>query len=56
MGLAFFVFSHNYPIESLSSSVTRVWSSFGCGLGTNPRMATRQLISGLMMLKKQNGR
>ena len=32
-------------------------SSLSClGSGTKPRMATRQLISGLMMLKKQKGR
>ena len=30
--------------------------SLGCGLGTKPRMATRQLIKGLMILKKQKGR
>lgn len=32
------------------------FSFLGCGFGTKPRMATRQLINGLMMLKKQKGR
>lgn len=37
MGLAFFVFSHNYPIESLSSSVTRVGLFFRLWLRYEPK-------------------
>ena len=35
----------------------KFYSSFCCfGVGTKPNAATKQLITGLMMLKKQNGR